>query len=177
MLSSIATAPINGNAALRNVVGDIAQTVPLSSAPLSGPAGDQTFPTTGNLSLGLTSADLDYNMTGSASLGVQYPSFLGSGSIGSTTLSPANDVAAHLTSVPLGAGQTLLRLSIPFQTTITETLTGFSPSATGTISFTFSGSIAAFAVVPEPTSMALIGIGLACLAPVGVRRLRRKRIG
>ncbi|HEY2839857.1 MAG TPA: PEP-CTERM sorting domain-containing protein [Pirellulales bacterium] len=118
---------------------------------------------------------MDYNMKGVPFLGVQYPSFLGSTQIGSSTLTPTTDSPAHLTSVSLGGGQTLLRLSIPFQETITEQLTGFSPTATGTINLVFSGSIAAYAIVPEPSSIVLGLFAAAGLFTVASRQRRAIR--
>jgi hypothetical protein len=155
--------------AQRGVAGDLVQSTPLSSAPLSGPAGNQTFVTSGNLSFVLKTASFDYNYPGSVALGQTVPALIGSAAIGSSTPLPTVGGSAHLTSVALGGGLTLLRLSIPVQATISSTI----PSAlTINSNFIYTGSISAYAIVPEPATWALVGSCLASLIPLGVRRWR-----
>jgi hypothetical protein len=164
-------AGIDGRGALRDVAVDVTQSTPLSSTPLTGPAGNQSFVTSGNLSFVLASATYDYNYPSSVILGKTLQEVLGSEAIGSNTLQPTSGGAAHLTSLDLGGGLTLLRLSIPIQATVASSI---PDNLTVNTSFIFTGSIAAYAIVPEPSSMVLGLFAAAGLAAVPIRNRRPK---
>ncbi len=157
-----------GTLAMRDLSADLTQVTPGSTLPLSGPAGNVTFTTQGNLSVALTGGTLDYNLKGGPFLDTTVPNFVGSAPLtGAGNLTTTGN--GSLTSTSLGGGEWLLRLSIPVQFSTTDS-TSLAPY---TLTDNFTGSIAAYAVVtvPEPSTIALAVIG--GLSIFALRRRRR----
>jgi hypothetical protein len=127
--------------------------------------------TASNLALGIVSGNVDYNLPANSALSV--PDIFGTASLAVSAIAPTTDGLGKLTATLLGGGLERLTLTVPIQTTVTEVVTG---AVAATLTFTFAGQIAAFAIVPvpEPSSMALLGFGLAALLPM-VRRRRRRQ--
>jgi hypothetical protein len=165
----------SGNAALRNSIYDVAQTVPLSNDALTPSGSDLKFTTSGNIGIGQPQGNLDYNLKGATIGTIVVPDIFGTGSIGSSLFTPSTDGQGTVTVVNLGGNNREIFLTVPIKATILQTITGSTPA---TITLTVVGQMAAFAftTVPEPASMTMLGVGLTALIPIVWYR-RRKRSG
>ncbi|HEY2895169.1 MAG TPA: PEP-CTERM sorting domain-containing protein [Pirellulales bacterium] len=172
----------SGTGAMRDMVMDVGQNTGVTSEALAGLVGNQTFVTNNNVALALTSGNLDYNLIGSVSLGV--PNVIGTTPIGSTTYTATTDGAGKLQTILLNdkkigeeGALANLRLTVPIQVTIVNTITGSTPATT---TLTFAGQFATYAnavSVPEPGSVILMTLGCLALLPIGYRRSRRRSAG
>jgi hypothetical protein len=169
----------SGTAAMRDTVFDIGQNTGVTSQALTGPITAQTFVTNNNVALNLGAGNLDYNLIGSTSLGV--PNVIGTTPIGSTTFTATTDGAGKLQTTLLNSKQigeegalANMMLTVPIQVTIVNTITGSTPA---TITLTLAGQFASYAtnvVVPEPSTLVILGICGLTLVPIGYRRHRRR---
>jgi len=172
----------SGTGALRDVVMDVGQNGAVTSEALTGLVGNQTFVTNNNVALAMTGGNLDYNLIGNTSLGV--PNVIGTTPIGSTTYTATTDGVGKLQTILLNdkkigeeGALANLRLTVPIQVTIVNTITGSTPATT---TLTFAGQFATYAndvSVPEPGSVVLMTLGCLALLPIGYRRYRRRSAG
>ncbi len=161
----------NGTAALRDSVYDVAQTVPATNAALTPSGPDLKFNTSGNLSISQPQGTIDYNLIGA--LGTTVPNLAGTTSIGSPLATPTTDGQGTLTVVPWNGWQQKLFLTVPIKATILQTITGTTPAS---ITLTVVGTMSAYAIIPEPATVTMLGVGLSALIPLAWYR-RRKRSG
>ncbi len=160
----------SGPLAIRNMVNDFASntTIPTTGTPTNlswaSNTGAESIVSNGSLPMG----SLDYYVT----LGT----IVGGGTVGGTTTISglplsANSAPTHGTLVTSGLNQTI---TVPIAQTITYT-DAISSTESITVNLTLTGSLVGTGIVPEPGSFALLGVGLAALVPLAVRRFRRAR--
>ncbi len=139
-------------AALRDIM------MQASSGAIAVTAG--SFPASSML-VGVESGSLAYR--GSGTLG----GVVGSGLVALPSGTASNSKAG---SGSIGIVGPLATLTYPVNAPLSFTLgPGLSFSAN------ITGTIVATAIIPEPTTYALLGVGMAMLAPMAVRRYRKRR--
>ena len=155
---------LNLDFAFRNILYALSST---SAIPIDGL--DQFAAS--STDFGVDSANLAYRGRNGFGLGGStFVGLIGSGAATIDALSTSNAAGNGSLVVTPKFGGDLATLTIP----ITQTL-AIPLDSDGLLVFKLnvSGSIVATAIVPEPGTFALLGVGLAMLAPVAVRRYRR----
>lgn len=130
----------------------------LNSPSLTVTAG--SFAASG-INVGIDTASLAYRGVGTIG------DLIGSGSASIDNLVSANSKAGAGSIADLGGN--LRQITIPVNIPVLIDLEGVVLNGTAI------GQIVAIAVVPEPSTYAMMGIGLSMLAPMAVRRLRKRR--
>jgi hypothetical protein len=165
----------SGNAALRNTVFDVTQTVPGSSLPLTGSVGNQSFVVKGTINPTIANATFDFNLPGgNVVLGNTIPDLIGSESISNVSAPQSGSVAGNLSRTVVDASRQIYNfyITVPMTTTTTQNVTGDTPV---TITVSTTGQVAAYALnvqVPEPATLALAGFAA---VPLGLLAWKRRR--